>query len=169
MAYTTTAKLKQKIPYNYQTQIEGKLTQDGWITGGTLSNGGTFNESGFLQQFIDDAEDELDAYCNGPFDANGVLERIARILALYHFEQYFKAAQSDRNVGVTIYADQKQAYRLMDKINAGDILATPSGGSGANAIGLVEPDDDGSPSTLEGLEDDIIFGSVSPSDIWDES
>lgn len=132
--YTSHDKLKRQVPLTYAREIEGKLTEDGWITGDTLENGGEFNEEGFLSQFISDATLEIDAYCHGPFELNGILDRIAVVLALFYFEQYYKAAQGDRNVGVTIYADKKMAYSLMDKINAGEILVSPLGGSGGKFL-----------------------------------
>lgn len=84
------------------------------------------------------------------------MEKLTKTFALFSFEQYFKAAQGDRNVGVTIYTEQREAYVIMDKINDGEISVTPAGSAGSNMPGLVSPDD-GDALTLEGLSETGMF------------
>lgn len=158
MAYTTVAKVKNELPYNYQKGAEKKLTEDGWINAA-----GTFSEAPFVQQFIDQMASFIDSYLAiigvGPFSPNGVLEKVNRQLATYEVETYIVSASSDRVVSVSIYAMYVEAMKTLKMIVEGDIIVLPSDvAPDSGTVRLIEPLYDGATLTIGELEEKILLG-----------
>lgn len=164
MAYTTVAKVKNELPFNYQKGAEKKLTEDGFI-----SAAGTFNETSFLTQFVDQAALFIDDYVSvvaiGPFATNGILEKINRHIAVYDSEMYIVSATQDRTVSVSIYAMRKEAMDLLKSIVKGDIILLPDEGASATSgsVQLIEPENDGATLGLGEIEEKILLGGPAES------
>lgn len=158
MAYTTPAAVKRMLPYEYQNLCDLKLIEDGYIA--AIEDWDTVAEEAFLTVFINQAADAMDAEAGGPFEANGLLEEINRIFALYAIEMYIKSGQEDRNIGITIFQSWKEMRRKLEQIRDGVISVTPTGSSSGNLAVLVEPDDDGDALTVEGLGETLYFDGL---------
>ncbi len=159
MAYTTIAQVKNELTYNYDKAAAKKLTEDGYIDVAQR-----FDETSFLTFFVNQSASFIDSYLSGvatpPFAPNGVLDKINRNLAVYDAEMYLKSAQSDRQVSVSIYAMQKQAIELLQRIIDGDIALLPADGAAPDqgTVRLIEPDNDGVTLTVGDLEENILLG-----------
>lgn len=162
MAYTTAARVKEALTYEYWVLVTNRLTEDGWAF--TLDPNSFTDEADFLNSFIDRCATFIDDYIgNGPFEANGMLENINRWLAIYDVEQYLLAGTSDRVVSVTINEDKKRALRLLDRIVDEDstLSVTPTDVTNTSMTPqLIESDNDGVTLTLGALEEDIILGGA---------
>jgi hypothetical protein len=162
MAYTTNEKVKDGLPYNYQSLARTKMIEDGWIVADV------FDEDGFLDKYVALGATYIDNYLGeGPYEAHGVLDDINKAYALYHIELYLISAQTDRVMSITIYNQWLQAQKLLQGILTGTIpiSLTVAGDSDANSIGLVEPDNDGITLAIGDMEEDLFFGSSDATEI----
>ena len=160
MGYTTPGQVKRELSQGYQKPASKKLTEDGYI-----DVAGNFDETTFLNYFITQTaafiDDYLSSVATPPFSANGVLDKINKILAVYEIELYLVSATQDRRVSVTLYANYQYAMKMLDKILNGDITITPSDeATYQGTVRLIQPDDDGDPLSLGVLEQDILLGDV---------
>lgn len=155
MAYTTTSQTKRELPYNYQDSAIDKLTEDGYI-----DIVGNFNEASFLAYFVNQTADFMDGYAGGPFQPNGILDKINKILAVYEIEMYLVSSQQDRVVSVTIYNMWKNAMKMLDAVRDGDIpgiIPIDSGVDPNDNPFIVESCCDDPPITQKYLDEFVAF------------
>lgn len=160
MSYTTVASVKTELPRTYQNLATVKLTEDGWINAA-----GTFDEDGFVTQFIDRTASFIESYLSAQYTAPlsqcGLLETINRCLTTYEIEMYLQAAQVNRGVNITIYTQRKEAIQWLDKILDGTLeLPLEDEAPYQGTVRLI--DGGGEPIRLEELEDDVLYGTTDP-------
>lgn len=159
-AYTTVSALRDEAPYNYLGLARAKLTEDGYVNAA-----GTLDETTFLTRFIDRTAAFIESYLStlytAPLVQCGVLETINRTLAAYELEKYLQGGQANRGVNITLYAQQKDAIKLLDKILAGDVeLPIEDEAEDQGTVRLI--DGGGEPIRLEELDDDVLYATTDP-------
>jgi phage gp36-like protein len=165
VAYTTAEQVKRELSFNYEKSASKKLTEDGYINAA-----GTFDESLFLNFFVNQTATFIDGYLAGtvgtpPFAYNGVLDKINKSLSVYEVEMYLISATVDRVVSVSIYAMYQWAMKMLDKILAGEISLLPVDASlNSGTVQLIEPEYDGATIQIGELEENIFFGGSADSE-----
>jgi hypothetical protein len=157
MAYTTPAKVKNGLVFQYWKQALKKLDEDGYVVDST----GFDDETTFLQTHVDNQADYIDAFAGGPFAANAVLDDINRVLAVYSVEEYMVSSRGDRTVNISIVSEKKRVMKLLQQVRDGEISCAQLDPAEDAAPDLVEPDNDGVSLTLGALEEDILMYGAS--------
>lgn len=162
MAYTTVLNCKTELPYNYQRLAEKKLTEDAWI-----NVAGVFNETGFVQFFIDRSASFIEGYLSSlytaPLPQSGFLEKINRILTTYEVELYLQSAQVNRGVNITIYTQWRDALKWLDRVLSDEIQLPIDSSELApfqNTVRIIPVC--GEAITDCGLEENVLFGTTDP-------